>query len=118
MSGLTQWMNAENVRGAQLQGIGALSSAKFGWFDPDKKAYKDIDIDEQCECVGLVGDVGVAETGPALHVHGAVAVSDGSVRGGHLLKAVCLPTIEVFAIETVELTKTKDPVTTLELFRV
>ena len=118
LSGLTQWMSDENVRGAQLQGIGALSSAKFGWFNPDQKAYKDIDIDEQCECVGPIGDVGVAESGPALHVHGAVAVPDGSVKGGHLLKAVCSPTMEIFAIETVELTKTKDLGTTLELFRV
>ena len=118
MSGLTQWMHAENVQGAQLQGIGALSSARFGWFDPQQKAYKNIDIIEQCECTGIIGDVGVAENGPALHVHGAVAISNGSVHGGHLLKAVCSPTMEVFAIECGPLTKTKDPLTTLELFRV
>ena len=118
MSGLTQWMKAETVRGAQLQGIGALSSARFGWFDLARKAYKNVDVNEQCECVSIIGDVGVAETGSALHVHGAVATSDGSVKGGHLLHAVASPTMEIFAIECAELAKTKDEATTLELFRV
>jgi len=120
MSGLSDWMQAENVRGAHLQAIGAMSSATFGWFDIDKKAYKDVPIDQQVECVGLIGDVGVTETDkPALHVHGAVALPDGTVKGGHLLHAIAFPTLEVFATESaVELRKTKDPQSSLELFRV
>ena len=55
----------------------------------------------------------------ALHVHGAVALPDGTVKGGHLLHAIVFPTIEVFATESgVELRKTKNAQSTLELLRV
>ena len=43
----------------------------------------------------------------------------GGGEGDHLLRARAFPTIEVFATESaVELRKTKDPQSTLELFRV
>ena len=61
MSGLSDWIKAENVRGAHLCAIGAFSSATFGWFDIGRKAYKDVPIDQQVECVSLTGDVGITK---------------------------------------------------------
>ena len=117
MSGLTDWMEREHVAGAHFTAIGAFSSALFGWFDKERKAYRDVPVNEQVECVGLIGDIGLVDGKPALHVHGSVAGSDGAVRGGHLLMAVASPTLEVFVTETaVPLHKREDPATTLELF--
>ncbi len=117
MSGLSDWMAREKIHGAHLTAIGAFSSALFGWFDKDKKAYRDIPIVEQVECIGLIGDIGLVEGKPALHVHGSVGLQDGSVKGGHLLRAVASPTLEVFVTEsTIPLHKTQDKATTLELF--
>ncbi len=117
MSGLSDWMKREHVSGAHLTAIGAYSSALFGWFDKGQKAYRNIPIDEQVECVGLIGDIGLVDGKPALHVHGSVANRDGTVRGGHLLSAVASPTLEVFVTETgIPLHKRQDPATTLELF--
>ena len=117
MSGLTDWMKRERIAGAHLTAIGALSSALFGWFDKERKAYRDIPINEQVECVGLIGDIGLVDGKPALHVHGSVAGVDGAVKGGHLLATVASPTLEVFVTEAaVALHKREDPATTLELF--
>jgi uncharacterized protein len=100
MSGLTDWVRLEKIAGAHLSALGAFSSAKFAWFDKDKRAYRDIPVNEQVECVSLTGDVGLVNGHPALHVHGCVAREDGSIRGGHLLEATVFPTLELFLTES------------------
>jgi hypothetical protein len=42
MSGLTDWVRREKITGAHLCALGAFSTAKFAWFDKDKRAYRDI----------------------------------------------------------------------------
>ena len=117
MSGLADWTKREGVLGGHFEAIGAFSSALFGWFDKDMQAYLNIPIDEQVECVCLNGDIGQVAGKPALHIHGCVAIRDGTVKGGHLLSAVAWPTLEVFVTETdMPLLKQEDPETTLELF--
>ena len=117
MSGLTDWVRSEKIAGAHLSALGAFSSAKFAWFDKDKRAYRDIPVNEQVECVSLIGDVGLVNGHPALHVHGCVAREDGSIRGGHLLEATVYPTLELFLTESqAPLAKKLDLSTDLELF--
>ena len=117
MSGLADWAKREHVSGAQMQAIGAMSSALFGWFDKDRKAYLNVPVNEQVECVSLLGDVGLVSGAPMWHIHGCVATRDGTVKGGHFLNAVAWPTLEVFVTEFgTPLQKHEDPETTLELF--
>jgi uncharacterized protein len=117
MSGLADWAKRENVKAGQLSAVGALSSALFGWFDKERRAYRDIPVDQQVECISFVGDVGMAEGKPALHVHGCVGKPDGSLAGGHVLCAVAWPTLEVFVTEfEMRLDKRKDAETELDLF--
>jgi uncharacterized protein len=117
MSGLADWAKRENIKAGHLTAIGALSSVLFGWFDKDLRAYRDIPVDEQVECISLIGDVGFAEGKPALHVHGSVGRSDGTLVGGHVLRAVAWPTLEVFVtVFERPLAKRKDQETDLELF--
>jgi uncharacterized protein len=117
MSGLSDWMKREDIGGAHLTAIGALSSARFGWFDRELRAYREIPVDEQVECISLIGDIGLAEGKPALHIHGCVGRPDGIVIGGHVLRAVAWPTVEVFASAFPRpLQKRKDDETNLELF--
>jgi uncharacterized protein len=113
MSGLADWAKRENVKAGHLTAIGALSSVLF--VDKDKRAYRDIPVNEQVECVSFMGDVGFAEGTSALYVHGCVGRSDGTLTGGHVLRAIVWPTLEVFLKEFEQpLTKRKDEV--LELF--
>jgi predicted DNA-binding protein with PD1-like motif len=80
-------------------------------------AYRNIPVDEQVECISLMGDIGVAEGKPALHIHGCVGRSDGRITRGRLLRAVVWPTLEVFVSEFERpLQKRSDPQTKLDLF--
>lgn len=117
MSGLTAFAVREKLTSGWFTAIGALQSAKFGWFDESRKAFRDIKVDHQVELVSLIGDVGLANGTPAIHAHGSVALSDGQLRGGHLLEAVAWPTLELFFTTTnVTLIKEHDEETDLFLF--
>jgi hypothetical protein len=58
MSGLTAFAVREKLTSGWFTAIGALQSAKFGWFDETRKAFRDITVDHQVELVSLMGDVG------------------------------------------------------------
>jgi predicted DNA-binding protein with PD1-like motif len=117
LSGLTEFAERENLSAGSFTAIGALQSARFGWFDRARQAYRDIPIDQQVELISLIGDVGLVNGSPQIHAHGSVGLPDGRVRGGHLLQAIAWPTLELFftAFPTA-LVKKRDEETNLFLF--
>ena len=96
LSGLAEFAERKKLTTGYFTAIGALERARFGWFDPLHKAYRDIPIEQQVELISLIGDVGLVNGAPQIHAHGAVGLHDGGVRGGHLLEAIAWPTVELF----------------------
>ena len=72
----------------------------LGYFDRDKRDYQPIPLDEQTEVLSLIGDIVGDGDDLKLHAHVVVGKSDGSAHGGHLLKAIVWPTLEVVITET------------------
>jgi hypothetical protein len=98
---LTKFANEAGITAASLTAIGAFENATVGWFDFEKKTYKKIEIAEQCEVLSAIGDVAIADDGkPSLHVHVVLGLSDGTTRGGHLLKGKVRSTLEVVLTDT------------------
>jgi predicted DNA-binding protein with PD1-like motif len=117
ISGLTEFAEREKIASGHFTAIGALASARFGWFDRARKAYRDIPITHQVELISLVGDVGLANDAPQIHVHAAVSFPDGHAVGGHILEAIVWPTLELFfTVYPTPLVKEHDPETNLFLF--
>jgi predicted DNA-binding protein with PD1-like motif len=117
LSGLTEFAARGNFTAGYFTAIGALQSARFGWFDRAQKAYRHIPIQEQVEMISLIGNVALVNGTPQIHAHGAVGFRDGQMRGGHLLEAIAWPTLELFftAFPTT-LIKRHDDETDLSLF--
>jgi hypothetical protein len=100
-SALSKFANAEKITAASLTAIGAFENATVGWFDFENKTYKKIEISEQCEVLSAIGDIAVGDDGKAsLHLHVVLGLSDGSTRGGHLMKGNVRPTLEVVLTDT------------------
>jgi uncharacterized protein len=98
---LSKFADRENITGASVTAIGAFERAKVGWFDFSAKRYKPISVAEQCEVLSLAGDIAQGDDGKAsLHLHAVLGLSDGSVRGGHLIEGIVRPTLEVTLVET------------------
>ena len=98
---ITEFANQNGISGASVAAVGAFKQAKVGWFDIEAKRYKPIAVDQQCEVLSLLGDIAQGDDGKAsLHLHAVLGLSDGSVRGGHLLEGIVRPTLEVTIVET------------------
>jgi predicted DNA-binding protein with PD1-like motif len=107
---LSDFATAQSLSAAQLTAVGAFARATVGWFDRQAKDYRRIEVDQQCEVLSLLGDVAVGPDGPAVHAHVVLGLSDGSVRGGHLLAGDVWPTLEVIVREApAQLAKTFRP---------
>jgi predicted DNA-binding protein with PD1-like motif len=89
------------LAGASLTALGAFERATVGWFDLARKTYKPIEIGSQCEALSLIGDIATGDDGkPSLHLHAVLGLSDGTTRGGHFMKGIVRPTLEVTIVET------------------
>jgi uncharacterized protein len=98
---LTKFANDAKLTAASLTAIGAFEKATIGWFDFQKKTYKKIEVEEQCEVLSVIGDVAIGDDGKAsLHIHVVLGLSDGATRGGHLLAGWVRPTLEVMLVDT------------------
>src|SRR5262245_52085979 len=116
MSGLTDFAIQNKVASASFTAIGAFSHAKVAWFDRAKSAYKLIPIEQQVELISMVGDIALVNDRPAVHTHVSLGLSDGTVRGGHLVDANVFPTLELFmTVYSTALHKQRDEATALEL---
>jgi uncharacterized protein len=98
---LVDFANRNRLSGASLSAIGAFQRATVGWFDLRARTYLPIHIDEQCEALSLLGDIAVGDDDKAsLHMHAVLGLKDGTTRGGHFLKGIVRPTLEVTIVET------------------
>ncbi len=102
------------VKGASLTGIGALSHAELGWFNPATKEFRQNTVAEQCEVLSITGNIAEGDEddddgdahgdgdGPRLHIHIALGCGDASVKGGHLVSGIVSPTMELIIEEAAE----------------
>ena len=117
IAGLTTFAREHGLDSAHFTAIGAFERATLGYFQRDRKQYKEIPIDEQVEVLSLVGDIALLGDEPKIHAHAVVGREDGTTRGGHLIEATVWPTLEVFLAETPGyLAKLHDQETGLALF--
>jgi uncharacterized protein len=95
MTGLLAFARKHELVAGHLTGIGAISNAVIGYFDPQKKAYLRVHEEGQHEVLSLTGNLALNKDEPFFHVHVALGLRDGSARGGHLFEATVRPTVEL-----------------------
>lgn len=116
VSSLTAFAVDQNLRGSHFTAIGAFCDVTLGYFDRDRKDYKQIPLDEQVEVLSLVGNIAQNGDKPKVHAHVVVGTSEGKARGGHILQAHIWPTLEIVLEEEPEhLQRRTDPDTGLAL---
>jgi len=95
MKGLLAFARKHKLVAGHVTGIGAISDAVIGYFDPEKKTYLRAHEKGQAEVLSLTGNLALYKGEPFFHVHVALGRRDGSARGGHLFEATVRPSVEV-----------------------
>ena len=101
MSGLTDFAEKYHIRNGHFTALGAINKGLFGWSDVERGlGQKKIELNQEAEIVSLMGSVTTDAQGRGtVHGHGTVALSDGSVKGGHWWEAHVSIIADVFVTE-------------------
>jgi len=92
---LTELCRKEDIRLAQISGLGAVDYVKAGIFYVDQKQYNQYELTGPREIVSLTGNATRKDGEVYLHIHIAVSDGDGVVKGGHLNEARISATGEI-----------------------
>jgi predicted DNA-binding protein with PD1-like motif len=85
----------DEIGAGLFNGLGAVSGAEIGHFDPAANDYTWIKISGPHEIVSLYGNITKVDGKPFIHAHIALGDKPFTVRGGHLKEAVVSVTCEI-----------------------
>lgn len=91
---LNKLATAQGINAGSVQVMGSLGRARLSYYDQKIRAYRELDFDAAHEIVAGSGTISLRDDKPFVHLHLAVADSNGSVFGGH-----CLEGCNVYAVE-------------------
>ena len=94
LNGITEYVTTNNIEAASLTFLGAVRKAALRYYDQEAKVYRDFELNEHFEVVAGVGNVSLLDGKPFVHIHCALADSEGRAFGGHVNVGM-----EVFALE-------------------
>lgn len=106
------------IRGAHFAALGAFESATIAFWNRDTQKYENHEVGEQCEVLSLLGDIAIDGDETRIHSHVTLGRSDFSAIGGHLVRAVVYPTLEMHLADyDTVLTRRRDEESRLHLIR-
>jgi predicted DNA-binding protein with PD1-like motif len=93
---LPQFARKRELAGSGCTAIGALSRAKLGWFNGERKKYEPACVlNEQVELLSLTKDIARKDRELQVHAQVLVGRSRGTAHGGRLLAARVRPAGEL-----------------------
>ncbi len=92
---LTCLAEKEQLRLAEISGLGALKELCVCVFDVAEKVFYDNSYPGPLELLSLSGTITEKDGAPYLHIHAAAGDTSGRAVGGHLKKAVISATGEI-----------------------
>ncbi len=100
MEKIMAFAKEQKLAASQFTAIGAFSETTVGFFDFSLKDYKKIPLKEQMEVLALNGDITLFDGEYKIHAHVVLGKEDGTAWGGHVMKAIVHPTLEIILNES------------------
>ena len=96
---LTEFAKRNRIEGGSFSAIGAFQSATVAYWNRETKQYENIEVSEQVEVVALNGSIARSGDDVKIHAHAVLGLRSGSTVGGHLVRGVVYPTLEIFVVD-------------------
>jgi predicted DNA-binding protein with PD1-like motif len=94
---IIEFCEREGIAAGTLSGIGAVTSARLGYYNQDTGKYTEMDFEQELEVISLTGNISRKSDGSLFpHIHCVLSDTDMSVFGGHLFKGLVGPTLEIY----------------------
>lgn len=100
MEQILAFANEKKIAASQFTAIGAFNETVVGFFDFSIKDYKKTHFNQQMEVLSLTGYITVFKDEYKVHGHIVLAKEDGTAYGGHLIKGMVHPTLEIILNES------------------
>jgi predicted DNA-binding protein with PD1-like motif len=114
---LMEFAIANNIKTAEVKGIGAVKNPVLSCYLPEKKSYVEKELEGDFEILSLAGNITMLKGKAFPHFH--VALSDEEFKGfgGHLQNCEITGTMELFIYpaETI-ITRRHDDATNLQIW--
>ncbi len=116
---ITDFAQGQRIEAAHFTALGALKTARLGFYDQVKHIYGEETVSKPTELASCIGNVSLKDGVPFVHAHAVLSEASGKVKAGHLIEG------RVFAAE-MHLTEFKgkkmerkpDPLTGLSLWEI
>jgi predicted DNA-binding protein with PD1-like motif len=92
---LKELCNKEDIKLAEITGLGASDKVEIGVFNVNTKEYKTKIFEGMFEITSLVGNATRKDGEVYLHIHINFGDEDGIVKGGHLVRTNISATSEI-----------------------
>jgi predicted DNA-binding protein with PD1-like motif len=93
---LRRFASESGIRSGFFAGLGAANDIQLAFYDLDRKEYLRRDFPEFHEIGSLTGNLTFLNGQPFVHAHAVVGGRDYAARTGHLMRARCSATVEIF----------------------
>ncbi len=99
LKSLTDFCSQNSILSGYFWAIGAVDSAKIGFYDLNKKEFNFKNFNTPYEIASLIGNISQADGKPFLHIHTVLSDENFTCIGGHLEEAVVGATCEVYLVD-------------------
>ena len=93
---LTRICTDQDIRLGRVEAIGAVQSARIGFYNQQAREYEFLSFDYPLEILKLAGNVSLREGKPMVHAHITLGLPDFTVLGGHLVEGTISVTGEIW----------------------
>lgn len=114
---IAKYCKENRITAADINMIGACTWVEIYFYNPDSKEYEKLQIKENLEVLPTIGNIGLLNNEPILHVHGSFSNKEfNAVYAGHINKLIVGATLEVnITVYAGTITREFDEVTCLNL---
>lgn len=93
---LKQAAGEAGIRSGAISGLGAVDGVQLAYWNLGTREYERRDFDGDYEIGALVGNFAILDGNPFAHVHAVLGGRDFAAVTGHVMRARCSATVEIF----------------------